>query len=164
MRKCAKSELAKKLEACCEEVLELPLNIQTTRNTAYIFDSMATLQAPNDSCFKTFNDLAEIIVKRLVRKLWNSDVDVVAIVFDRYLAYLSRLLKDNAELPIQNQHPLTRLWGIAQCLITDSSWRGVATKLLFLTSSRGMYWKMRVSIYPLTAASSLLGDYNKVRW
>jgi len=69
MKKCAKSELAKKLEACCEEVLELPLNIQTTRNTAYIFDGMAMLQALNDSCFKTFNDLAEITVKRLVRKL-----------------------------------------------------------------------------------------------
>jgi len=61
--------LQKKTEACCEEVLELPLNIQTTRNIAYIFDGMATLQALNDSCFKTFNDLAEIIVKRLVRKL-----------------------------------------------------------------------------------------------
>jgi len=89
MRKCAKSELAKKLEACCEEVLELPLNIQTTRNTAYIFDGMATLQALNDSCFKTFNDLAEIIVKRLIRKLQNSDVDVVALVFDRYDVDLS---------------------------------------------------------------------------
>jgi len=63
MRKCSKSELTKNWRACCEEVLELPLNIQTTRNVSYIFDGMATLQALNDSWLKTFNDLAEISVK-----------------------------------------------------------------------------------------------------
>ena len=45
---------------------------------------MAMVQALNDSYFKTFNDLAEIIVKRLVRKLRNSDVDAVTLEFDRY--------------------------------------------------------------------------------
>ena len=43
----------------------------------------------NDSYFKTFNDLAEIIVKRLVRKLRNSDVDAVTLEFDRYDVDLS---------------------------------------------------------------------------
>ena len=47
---------------------------------------MALVQALNDDHFKTFNDLAEIVQKRLVRVLKNTlfDTAIVTLVFDRY--------------------------------------------------------------------------------
>jgi len=141
-------------------VLELPLNIQTTRNTVFIFDGMATLQALNDSCFKTFNDLAEIIVKRLSRKLQNSDVDVVALVFDRY----------DVDLSIKT--------GERQCRGTNpesaSTYQIIGNRPVpnyrqFLNGSGNKAalddFVMRYVLEDaLTSASSQLGDYNKVRW
>ena len=47
---------------------------------------MALKKALNDSMFKTFNDLDELVVKKLV-KLLNSKMGIesVALVFDKYL-------------------------------------------------------------------------------
>ena len=47
---------------------------------------MALVQALNDDHFKTFNDLAKIVQKRLVRVLKNPlfNTDIVTLVFDRY--------------------------------------------------------------------------------
>ena len=82
MRKTAKSNLAKKLESMCSEVYELP-ETDTSENAAYIIDGMAMLQALNDSLFKSFDDITQLLIKRVLRLLENSDynIDVAVIVF-----------------------------------------------------------------------------------
>ena len=87
MRKTAKSELAKKLESVSDEIVELPVLLGSGDATsAYITDGMALIQALNKDHFKTFNDLAEVIAKRLVRLLKNPvyQAGEVIIVFDWY--------------------------------------------------------------------------------
>ena len=55
-----------------------------TIKTAYFIDAMPLIQALNDSMFKTFNDLDELVVKKLV-KLLNSKLGIqsVALVYDK---------------------------------------------------------------------------------
>ena len=87
MRKTAKSELAKKFESVSHEILELPVLLGSgDAACAYIIDGMALIQALNKDHFKTFNDLAKVIAKRLVRLLKNPlyQAGEVIIVFDRY--------------------------------------------------------------------------------
>lgn len=53
LRTSVKSDLAKKLEATCQEVAEL----NGGSRTAYVIDGMALLQGMKQSMFSTFNDL-----------------------------------------------------------------------------------------------------------
>ena len=82
MRKSTKSDLAKKLEAGCDEVHTLP---KIHGNSAYIIDGMAMLQALHESSFQSFDDLGKIILQR-IKKLFNGDlgINMVVVVFDRY--------------------------------------------------------------------------------
>jgi len=84
MRKTKKADLAEKLESHCSEIFDLAQDTHTP--TAYIADGMAMLQALNEDHFKTFNDLAEIILKRLIRILRSPthQAEIVTRVFDRY--------------------------------------------------------------------------------
>lgn len=81
MRKTSKAELAKKLEASCDQVHTLPAG----RSTAYIIDGMALLQSQKETLFSTFDDLG-MLLKRYLKRLFASDLAIVAIVFvfDRY--------------------------------------------------------------------------------
>jgi len=84
MRKTKKADLAEKLESHCSETFDLAQDTHTP--TAYIADGMTMLQALTEDHFKTFNDLAEIILKRLFRILRSPtfQAEIVTVVFDRY--------------------------------------------------------------------------------
>lgn len=84
MRKVTKSDLATKLEECVEKETVLEKAAHTP--TAYIIDGMSLVQGVNEAHFETFDDLGQIILKRLNRVLNNPDLDVkvVTMVFDRY--------------------------------------------------------------------------------
>lgn len=85
MRKTTRSDLATKLESVCKESTELPHDTHGVP-AAYIIDGMGVIQALNDNHFKTFNDLAEVVLKRVIRVLRNPDFDAgtVTLVFDQY--------------------------------------------------------------------------------
>ncbi|KAL8601861.1 hypothetical protein ACOMHN_020596 [Nucella lapillus] len=86
MRKTNKSDLAKKLESVCAEVPTLPMVLNQSDNTGYVIDGMAMLQSLNESYFKTFDDLSQQVLKKILRLLEQEDlgIDVVTVVFDRY--------------------------------------------------------------------------------
>ncbi|KAL8561134.1 hypothetical protein ACOMHN_033717 [Nucella lapillus] len=86
MRKTNKSDLAKKLESVCAEVPTLPMVLNQPDNTGYVIDGMAMLQSLNESYFKTFDDLSQQVLKKILRLLEQEDlgIDVVTVVFDRY--------------------------------------------------------------------------------
>ena len=66
MRKTNKTDLAKKLESNCPDILtELP-HIPTSTSSAYITDGMAVVQSLNENHFRMFKDLAEVVQKRTV--------------------------------------------------------------------------------------------------
>ena len=78
MRKAFKSDLAKKIEASCEEVHSLA----TGTTAAYISDGMALLQ---DIVFTTFDDLESGVMQYIESFLeGNLGVMAIAVGFDRY--------------------------------------------------------------------------------
>ena len=86
MRKTVKSDLAKCLESNCEEVHQLSPPDCTSSNTLYVIDGMAMVQSLNESQFQTFNDLGELVLRKIMKILNDSALGVsdVAVVFDRY--------------------------------------------------------------------------------
>ena len=86
MRKTVKSDLAKCLESNCEELHQLPTTDSTSNSTLYIIDGMAMVQSLNESQFQTFNDLGEVVIRKLLKIINDLTLSVsdVAIVFDRY--------------------------------------------------------------------------------
>ena len=62
MRKTNKADLAKKLEANCEEVQVLELS--DLKNTAYVIDGMALILALDEAQFDTFDDVGRTIMKK----------------------------------------------------------------------------------------------------
>lgn len=84
MRKVTKSDLASKLEERCQK--ETVLKSEAYTRTAYIIDGMSLVQSVNETHFQTFDDLGQIILKRLTRLLKNPDlhIEVETVVFDRY--------------------------------------------------------------------------------
>ena len=84
MRKCTKSDLAKKLESKSglQEMTQLP-NLGLHQKSVYIIDAMAVIQGLNESTFQTFTDLAEILWQRILFILCG-EVSCVVLVFDRY--------------------------------------------------------------------------------
>jgi hypothetical protein len=88
MRKTNMADLAKKLESHCEEQQLLPEKSTDgyVYNTAYIVDGMALLQALNVTLFKTFDDLAHVVLKKLnvCHHRYKSVSFVTLVVFDRY--------------------------------------------------------------------------------
>ena len=64
MQKTNKADLAKKLEANCEEVQVLEPSDQ--HDTAYVIDGMALLQALDEAQFDTFDDLGRTIMQKIV--------------------------------------------------------------------------------------------------
>jgi len=88
MRKTNKADLAKKLEANCEEVQVLEPSDQ--HDTAYVIDGMALLQALDEAQFDTFDDLGRTIMQKIQSLLAsNQGVTSVTLVFDRYDVPLS---------------------------------------------------------------------------
>ncbi len=85
MRKVNKSELANKLESLCGEMHILPDMSGDDNTTAYIIDGMAVFHSLNDSLFKTFDQLAECVMKKVLRLLKSDEdaTDNITIVFDR---------------------------------------------------------------------------------
>jgi len=90
MKKTNKSDLANKLEANADEILALPHQdrLTSSQSSAYLIDGTAMCQALNENHFKTFDELGNVVLKRAVQLLKNSDVDpsidVVTLVFDHY--------------------------------------------------------------------------------
>ena len=86
MRKTVKSDLAKYLESNCEHVYQLPPTDSTSNSTLYIIDGMAMVQSLNESQFQAFNDLGEVVIRKLLKIINDLTLSVsdVAIVFDRY--------------------------------------------------------------------------------
>jgi len=89
MRKTAEADLQKKLEENSKSLLELPVLPQTASDqpmSAYIIDGMEMLQSLDENQFRTFDDLAVVVQKKLVQILKNASLDVtsVTVVFDRY--------------------------------------------------------------------------------
>lgn len=83
MRKTNKADLAKKLEATCEEVHEL--QVSDHHDTAYVIDGMALLQALHEAQFDTFDDLGRVVMRKIQSLLaGNQGVTSVTLVFDRY--------------------------------------------------------------------------------
>ena len=64
MRKSVKSDLAHKLEETVPQ--ETEMKTKCSISTAYIIDGMAFLQSMNESLFKTFDDLGEVVIKKLI--------------------------------------------------------------------------------------------------
>ena len=86
MRKLVKSDLAKSLEPNCEEVRQLSSLRSGSSNSVYIIDGIAMVQSLNDTQFQTFNDLGEVVLRKLMKVLNDDTLGVsdVAVVFDRY--------------------------------------------------------------------------------
>ena len=84
MRKCTKSDLAQKLEENAMQETELKNKSPTP--TAYIIDGMSFIQGVNESQFRTFDDLGEVIFKKLINLFMNSELDIktMVLVYDRY--------------------------------------------------------------------------------
>lgn len=88
MRKTNKADLAKKLEANCEELQVLEPSDK--HNTAYVIDGMALLQALDEAQFDTFDDLGHTIMKKICSLLASTQgVKSVTLVFERYDVPLS---------------------------------------------------------------------------
>ena len=85
-RKTVKSDLAKCLESNCEEVHQLSPPDSTSSTTLYVIDGMAMVQSLNESQFQTFNDLGELVLRKIMKILNDSALGVfdVVVVFDRY--------------------------------------------------------------------------------
>ncbi|CAG9762726.1 unnamed protein product [Ceutorhynchus assimilis] len=80
MRKTAKSDLANKLESLVTISPEKPQNIGS-----YFIDGMLLFLELNEKTFKTFEDLGDVILKKLMRIFNENPVCcMVSIVFDRY--------------------------------------------------------------------------------
>jgi len=86
MRKTNKADLAQKLESNCADVVASLPQAPDATSSAYIIDGMAVIQSLNENHFRTFNDLAEVVQKRIVGLLRNRSLSLssVTIVFDRY--------------------------------------------------------------------------------
>ena len=86
MRKTVKSDLAKCLESNCKEVHQLSPPDSASSTTLYIIDGMAMVQSLNESQFQTFNDLGELVLRKIMKIFNDSALGVsdVAVVFDRY--------------------------------------------------------------------------------
>lgn len=86
MRKTNKADLAEKLESNCLEVLVSLPHVPETMSSAYVIDGMAMVQSLNENHFRTFDELAEVVQKRIVRLLRNPALELssVTVVFDRY--------------------------------------------------------------------------------
>ena len=86
MRKTNKADLAQKLESSCPDGLASLPEVSDAISSAYIIDGMAVVQSLNENHFRTFDDLAEVVQKRIVRLLRNPSLGLssVTIVFDRY--------------------------------------------------------------------------------
>ena len=82
-RKTNKADLAKTLEAHCDEIQFLTGDRHT--ETAYIIDAMAYLQALNETHFNTFDDLGYRVLQRMGMLMTGElAVTSVTLVFDRY--------------------------------------------------------------------------------
>ena len=82
MTKTTKAELAKKLEATCPEVTELP---QCKGTMSYIIDGMAMLHHQHEASFTTFEDLGILLLQKVIRLFIEFQGTMnVTIVFDRY--------------------------------------------------------------------------------
>ena len=70
----------------CAEVHTLPKVLNQPDNIDYVIDEMAVLQSLNKSYFKTFDDLSQQVLKKILRMLEQEDLgtDLVTVVFDRY--------------------------------------------------------------------------------
>lgn len=81
LRKTTKADLAKKLEASCDEIH----NLQEGQQTAYIIDGMSMLQGLKETSFNTFDDLGNVVTKKLQHLFEGRlSVQAVVVVFDRY--------------------------------------------------------------------------------
>ena len=70
----------------CAEAHTLPKVLNQSGNIGYVVDVMTMLQLLNESCFKTFDDLSQQVLKKILRLLEQEDLgtNVVTVVFDRY--------------------------------------------------------------------------------
>ena len=82
MRKCVKSHLLQKLEGNAVKIHVLP---KIDGSTAYIFDGMALFHHQHESQFRTFEDLAQLLLRKMLTLLKGQmGIQAVVIVFDRY--------------------------------------------------------------------------------
>lgn len=80
MRKTAKSDLANKLESFSDILYEPPSAVQS-----YFIDGMVLLQELNEKTFKTFENLADVVLKRLLFIFTeNKECHTISLIFDRY--------------------------------------------------------------------------------
>lgn len=80
MRKTAKSELANILEAFVDVDFRNPEEIGS-----YFIDGMLLLQELNENMFKTFEDLGDVVLKKLLHIFKDNPIcNTISIIFDRY--------------------------------------------------------------------------------
>ena len=65
---------------------ETELKNKISTPTAYIIDVMSIIQGVNESQFRTFDDLGEVLFKKLINIFMNSELDIetMVLVYDRY--------------------------------------------------------------------------------
>ena len=81
------SRSSKEDRSCkCDEVHKLPPITSQPPNIACIIDRMAILQSLNKALFKTFGDLVEEVLKKILCLLHDDNMrpGCVTVVFDRY--------------------------------------------------------------------------------
>jgi len=150
MRKTAKADLQKKLEENSQslpELLVLPQTASDQPTSAYIIDDMEMLQSLNENQFRTFDDLAVVVQKKLVRILKNASLDVtsVTVVFDRYDVETSvegSERQRRGTLLTAGTHQIKggrQVPNYRQCL------KVLVTRLAGQTSSQNTYFSMQVS-------------------
>ena len=85
MRKTAKADLAQELESVSPEVHHIPPDPEQTE-TSYIIDGFAILHSLNETTFKTYDDLADILLQKILRIFKNAAMGAseITVVFDRY--------------------------------------------------------------------------------
>ena len=82
MKKCTKADLAKKIEAACQEMHCLPC---IEGQSMYMIEGMAFLQCQNETMFQSFDDLGKIVLLQLLSILKGKlGIDTVVLVFDRH--------------------------------------------------------------------------------
>ena len=81
----ADRKLVKKLKSVCAEIPSLTKVPVKPGNTGYIIDGMA-LQSLNESFFKTFDNLSQQVLKKILKLLEKEDlgIGVGTLLFDRY--------------------------------------------------------------------------------
>ena len=88
MRKTSKADLAAKIESFCPKIYSLSPENQAG-NIAFVIDGMMLFQSVNESCFRTYDEFADYILKKKILSIFQCQNEEkenvnITIVFDQY--------------------------------------------------------------------------------